>query len=102
MLYLIQFRFKAVYSKEQGVVLQALAVLVITVPEILLRDELSLPQPLTAIPPSVTRLLYSSEASPLPGDQSCLVWCSHSPAGWVSGLTLMGVSLNDIMPHTSP
>ena len=43
MLYLIQFRFKAVYSKEQGVVLQVLADLVTTVPEILLRDELSLP-----------------------------------------------------------
>ena len=43
MLYLIEFRFKAVYSKEQGVVLQVLAVLVTTVPEILLRDELSLP-----------------------------------------------------------
>ena len=75
MLYLIQFRFKAVYSKEQGVALQVLAVLVTTVPEILLRDELSLPQPLTTSSPSVTRLLYSSEASPLPGDQSCLVWC---------------------------
>ena len=42
MLYLIQFRFKAVYFEEQGVILQVLAILVTTVAEILLRDELLL------------------------------------------------------------